>query len=339
MHQDEIFDVAIIGGGPAGMMAAFYAGTRGLKPIIVDILDKLGGQCATLYPEKPIFDVAGQAKTTGMGLITSLQEQLDQINYETSLNTHIEKISQQKDEDGKDVWVLNTRSNSVIKARTVVIAVGKGAFEPRKLGKPGENLTGVHYTVQSLSEFDNKDLLIVGGGDSAFDWNMALQDRATSITHIHRTDNYRAHGASIDLVKASAAEGKVGLLPFHEIKEIVGDFKKQVKEVIIVNTKTKEEHTIKADSVVISAGFLTNLGNINEWGLEIEDQKIMVDPTQGYSTNLPGVFAIGDIAHFEGKVELIITSFGEAATTAFYAFKHINGNVKGAAWCAKLPNA
>lgn len=337
MSQEEVFDVAVIGGGPAGMMAAFYAGTRGLKPIIIDILDRLGGQCQTLYPEKNIYDVAGFASITGGGLISQLKKQLDQIPHELSLNTQIDQLRREEDSDGREIWVLQTRSNSVIKARTVVIAIGKGAFEPRRLDVPGENLKGVQYCVQSLSHFDNKNVLIVGGGDSAFDWCMALKDKAKSVTHIHRSDKYRAHGASVINVQDCAEKGEIELLPFHEVKEIKGSFKKEVEEVTIYHNKTKEEKVLQVDEVIISVGFLTNLGNMHDWELEVEDEKIIVDPKQGYQTNLPGIFAIGDIAHFDGKVELIITSFGEAATTAFYAYKMIHGNVRGAAWCAKLP--
>lgn len=337
----ETFDMAVVGGGPAGIMAAFFAGTRGLKPIVIDILDRLGGQCATLYPEKGVYDVAGFPATTGAKLINRLVDQLDQIPYEKSLNTHIKEIKQIQDTDGKDIWQLQTMSNSIIKARTIVVAVGKGAFEPRKLKVPGEDLEGVFYTVQSLETFYDSRLLIVGGGDSAFDWCNTLKDKTQTITHIHRSDMYRAHGPSVDAVKAASdiPDNNVDLMPFWEIKEIIGSFDKKVKEVTIFNNKTKEEKTFEVDKIIISAGFLTNLGNLHNWDLEIDHEKIIVDPTKGYATNLPGIYAIGDIAHFEGKVELITTSFGEAATTAFYAFNHIHGKSKGAAWCAKLPGA
>ncbi len=331
--MSQIYDVAIIGAGPVGMMAAFYCGTRGLKPILIDVLPTMGGQCSTLYPEKQIYDVAGQPGCTGLELIEKLTKQLNQIEYETALNTSISKLTKED-----NIWNLTDSEGKVIKAKVVIIAVGKGAFEPRKLGVKGEELKGVFYTVKKLDVFANKKLLIVGGGDSAMDWCLALKDIAASVVQIHRSDKYRAHGGSINQVKAASANGELKMLPFHEIKEIRG-LEGEVREVVIFDNRSKEEITLPIDDIIISAGFLTNLGEIGNWGLEIHDNKIMVNPSNGYETNLPGVFAIGDIAHFEGKVELIITGFGEAATSAFYAFKAIHGDIKGAAWCAKLPAA
>lgn len=329
----EVYDVAIIGAGPVGMAAAFYCGTRGLKPIIIDVLDSVGGQCSTLYPEKLIYDVASQPKITGLELIEKLEEQLEQVPHEKSLATSISKLSR-----NEEYWSLTTTEGAVITAKVVIISVGKGAFEPRKLGVPGEELKGVYYTVKKLDVFKNKKLLIVGGGDSAMDWCLTLKDNASSLVQIHRSDKYRAHGGSINQVKEATERGEMKMLPYHEIKEIRG-LHDEVREVTIFDNRTKEEQILPVDNVIISAGFLTNLGGISNWGFEIEDNKILVQPSLGYQTNLDKVFAIGDIAHFEGKVELITTGFGEAATAAFYAYKAIHGDIKGAAWCAKLPTA
>ena len=179
-------------------------------------------------------------------------------------------------------------------------------------------------------------MLIVGGGDSAMDWCLALKDIASSLTQIHRSDKYRAHGGTINQVKSAADAGELSMKPFYEIQEIKG-LNGEVREVTIFDNRTKTQETLPIDNIIISAGFLTNLGEVQNWGLEIVDNKILVNPQAGYATNLANVFAIGDIAHFEGKVELIITGFGEAATAAYYAYKAINGDIKGAAWCAKLP--
>ncbi|MDX1920883.1 MAG: NAD(P)/FAD-dependent oxidoreductase [Candidatus Caenarcaniphilales bacterium] len=329
----EVYDVAIIGAGPVGMAAAFYCGTRGLKPVLIDVLDTIGGQCSTLYPEKMIYDVASQPGITGLDLIDKLSDQLEQVPFEKSLGTSISKLTRNGDN-----WDLTTTEGSTITSKVVIISVGKGAFEPRKLGVPGEDLKGIFYTVKKLDVFKNKKLLIVGGGDSAMDWSLALKDLASSIVQIHRSDKYRAHGGSLNQVQEAVSKGEMKLMPFYEIKEIRG-LHDEVREVTIFDNRTKEEHVLPVDNVIISAGFLTNLGEIKNWGIEVEDNKIIVDPSKGYQTNLDKVFAIGDIAHFEGKVELIITGFGEAATAAFYAYKVINGDVKGAAWCAKLPAA
>jgi ferredoxin/flavodoxin---NADP+ reductase len=327
------FDVAIIGSGPVGMAAAFYVGSRGLKPIIVDVLTTMGGQCSTLYPEKMIYDVAGHPGCTGLELVEQLSKQLNQVEHQTSLGTSISKLVREN-----DLWKLITNEGNTIEAKVVIIAVGKGAFEPRKLEVPGEDLKGIFYTVKKLDIFTNKKVLIVGGGDSAMDWCLALRGIASHITQIHRSDKYRAHGGTVNQVLEAAQKNEITMYPFYEVKEIRG-LHDEVREVTIVNNKTKEEKVLPVDNVIISAGFLTNLGEIQNWGLTIQDNKIMVEPSKGFETNLPGVFAIGDIAHFEGKVELIITGFGEAATAAYYAYKYIHGEIKGAAWCAKLPTA
>ena len=331
--MSDIHDVAIIGAGPVGMMAAFYAGTRGLKPILIEVLDNMGGQCSTLYPEKNIYDIASQKACTGLELTERLTEQLEQIEYTTSLGTSIQTLERQD-----DIWHLHTAKQEIIKAKVVIIAIGKGAFEPRRLKVPGENLQGVYYTVKKLDVFRNKKVLILGGGDSAMDWCLALSPLVSSLTQIHRSDRYRAHGGSIEQVRELAKAGKLTMKPFYEIKEIRG-LEGEVREVTIFNNQSKSEEILAVDNIIISAGFLTNLGHARNWGLNIEHQKIIVDPSLGYQTNLPNVFAIGDIAHFEGKVELIITGFGEAATAAFYAYKAIYGNLRGSAWCAKLPGS
>ncbi|MDX1918180.1 MAG: NAD(P)/FAD-dependent oxidoreductase [Candidatus Caenarcaniphilales bacterium] len=337
LYMSEVYDVAVIGAGPVGMMAAYYAGTRGLKPILIDILDTLGGQCSTLYPEKMIFDVASQPGCTGSELIARLTDQLSAIEHDLALGTSIDSITPSQDDQAKPLWILHTHEGKNIIARVVIIAVGKGAFQPRRLGVPGEDLQGVYYTVKKLDLFNNKHVLIVGGGDSAMDWALALKSRAESLVQIHRTDKYRAHGGSLNQVLEAVTAGEMQLKPFYEIKEIHGR-DGAVSTVTIFDNRSKMEETFTVDQIVISAGFLTNLGSIAQWGLQIDEhQKLIVDPTKGYATNLPNVFAIGDIAHFEGKVELIITGFGEAATAAYYAYKAINGELRGAAWCAKLP--
>jgi len=329
--MSEIFDVAIVGAGPVGMAATFYSCSRGLKPIMIDVLSSVGGQCSTLYPEKMIYDVASHPAITGLELIERLGKQLEQVQYNTALGT---SISQLVRED--NIWNLISIDQQIIKAKVVIIAVGKGAFEPRKLGVTGEDLKGVFYTVKKLEVFKNKKVLIVGGGDSAMDWCLSLKDLASELTQIHRTDKYRAHGASVNAVKEASAKGELSMNPYHEIKEIRG-LNGEVREVTIFDNRSKEEKILAVDNIIISAGFLTNLGELQNWGLNTEDNKIIVDPSHGYQTNLPNVFAIGDIAHFEGKVELIITGFGEAATAAYYAYKAVYGEIKGAAWCAKLP--
>jgi thioredoxin reductase (NADPH) len=187
-----------------------------------------------------------------------------------------------------------------------------------------------------LDIFDGQRVLIVGGGDSAMDWSLALKDRAAEITQIHRRSQYRAQAATVEQVRQAAEAGKLTMLTNYELAELVGEGDK-IREAVIFDNRSQARKTIPVDKVLLSTGMLPDLGDINEWGLDIEDGKIAVDPYRGYATNLPGIFAIGDVAHFAGKVELIITGFGEAATAAYYAYEHIHGKIKGAAWCAKLP--
>jgi len=335
----EIHDVAIIGAGPIGMIATYYCGTRALNTVLIDILDQLGGQCNALYPEKMIYDVAGQPGCTGAELISSLGKQLKNVGYKLSLNTSIQNLSKEG-----DIWLLQGQTTDgtpkEIRAKVVIVAIGKGAFEPRKLNVPGEDLDGIFYTVQKIEEFAGQNVLIVGGGDSAFDWSITLKNKASSLTQIHRSNIFRAHASSVNQIREAHEQGQMELLEFNEVKEFRPSKQKtsQIGQAVLFHNKTKEERIIDVDRVVINVGFLTKLGEIKNWGLEIDEtQKVIVDPLQGYATNLPGIFAIGDVAHFPGKVELITTGFGEAATAAYYAYKHIHGDIKGAAWCAKLP--
>ncbi len=332
----ETYDIAIIGAGPVGMAATYYAGTRGLKPIIIDTLTEMGGQCTTLYPEKMIYDVASQPGCTGAELVSQLKKQLDNVTYNARLGVSVSELVREQGNDGAESWLLNFKEGDPVRVKSVIVAIGKGSFEPRKLAIAGEELAGVHYTVKKLDVFANKNILVVGGGDSAVDWSLALKGKAKSLVHIHRRDEFRAHGASLEQLREAAIRGELELITPYELRSIQGEAG-QVSGATIFEAKTKVERNLVIEAVIVSTGFNPQLGSLSGWGLELEDNKILVDPFRGFATNLPGVFSIGDIAHFEGKVELIVTGFGEAATAAYYAYQHIHGAVKGAAWCAKLP--
>ena len=338
--MNELFDVAVLGAGPVGMMAAYYSATRGLRCVLIDTLDKVGGQCSLLYPEKTIYDVASQPGCTGQELIDKLQEQLKNVEIELSLNTSVKKLEKASSDSSDSSWVLETDCEKRINTKAIIFAIGKGAFEPRKLGVAGEDFHGVYYAVQSLKTFEDKNVMIVGAGDSAFDWALALKNKTKSLVQIHRSDKYRAHDTSISQVLEATERNEMKFFPFHEVKEIKGNYSccnpsPEVSEVVIFDNRTKEEKSFPVDKIIISTGFVTNPGNIAEWGLKTENGKICVDPLNGFRANLDGIFAVGDIAEFPGKVELITTGFGEAATAAYYAYKHIKGDVKGAAWCKK----
>ncbi len=323
---DELFDCTIIGGGPTGLYGAFYGGMREMSVKIIDSLGELGGQVSALYPEKYIYDVAGFEKIKGKDLITGCIEQGLQFGPTVCLGEKVETL--QRDEDGN---YLLTTNKSTHRTKTIIIAAGVGAFAPRKLPKSDElnpdlldDLEGssVFYFVKELETFKDKNLLIVGGGDSAMDWAMGLEPLAKNITLIHRRDKWRAHEDSVRKV----LESSVNVQTFHEVKN-VNLQNGAIQNVTIFNNKTKEETELDVDILIMCLGFIANIGPIKEWNLQIAEGGIAVDPgtTQ---TNLPGIYAAGDIARFQGKLNLIATGFGEAATAANYAKNYIDPTSK-----------
>ncbi|HEX6292299.1 MAG TPA: NAD(P)/FAD-dependent oxidoreductase [Herpetosiphonaceae bacterium] len=297
------FDVAIIGGGPAGLFGAFYAGLRGMKTLLLDALPELGGQLAVLYPEKYIFDVPGFPKILARDLVKQLVEQAMQYHPTVRLEeqvTNIEPIGE------RQIRVKTTGGEYQTKA--VLIAAGVGAFAPNKLDAPGVARLegkGVYYFVKSKNEFVDKRLLIIGGGDSAVDWALNLQDTCREITLIHRRDQFRAHEGSIRDLYAS----RTNVLTFWELKEIHGE--DEVEAVTIFNNQTKEERELPMDAVLLTLGFKADMGPIKNWGLSLEKRSIKVDGR--FATTMPGVYAAGDIAAAEVKLDLIAVGFGQAA--------------------------
>lgn len=299
----EGFDVAIIGGGPAGLFGAFYAGLRGMKTLLLDALPELGGQLAVLYPEKYIFDVPGFPKILARDLVKQLVEQAMQSNPTVQLEeqvTNIEPIGERQ--------IKLSTTGGEYQTKAILIAAGVGAFAPNKLDAPGvarlEN-KGIYYFVRSKEEFADKRLLIVGGGDSAVDWALNLQDTCREITLIHRRDQFRAHEGSIKDMYAS----RTNVMTFWELKEVHGEDK--VEAVTIVNNQTKEERELPMDAVLLTLGFKADMGPIKNWGLSLEKRSIKVDGK--LATSMPGVYAAGDIAAAEVKLDLIAVGFGQAA--------------------------
>ncbi|MBV9789041.1 MAG: NAD(P)/FAD-dependent oxidoreductase [Chloroflexi bacterium] len=299
----EGFDVAIIGGGPAGLFGAFYAGLRGMKTLLLDALPELGGQLAVLYPEKYIFDVPGFPKILARDLVKQLVEQAMQSSPTVRLEeqvTNIEPIGE------RQIKLSTTRG--VYQTKAVLIAAGVGAFAPNKLDAPGVARlegNGIYYFVRSKEEFADKRLLIVGGGDSAVDWALNLQDTCREITLIHRRDQFRAHEGSIKDMYAS----RTNVMTFWELKEVHGEDK--VEAVTIVNNQTKEERELPMDAVLLTLGFKADMGPIKNWGLSLEKRSIKVDSK--FATSMPGVYAAGDIAAADVKLDLIAVGFGQAA--------------------------
>ena len=307
----DMKDITIIGGGPTGLFALFYAGMRGVSAQIIDALPELGGQLTALYPEKYIFDVAGFPKVLAKDLVRSLVEQAAQFKEPVHLSERVTAL-----EEDSQHFVLVTE-NGRFPTRSIVIAGGNGAFSARRLpqacAEPWYG-RGVYDRVLDPEQYRGRSVVIIGGGDSAFDWAHQLLMREASVTLVHRSDRFRAHDATIAEVTAVAAkgDGRAQILTFHELEDIQcqGDV---LCGVMLKDIKAKTTREVKADVVLPMLGFISNLGVIAEWGLTLENRKrIVVSSTM--ETGRPGIYAAGDIVTYPGKLELIATGFSDAAT-------------------------
>ncbi|HZE07139.1 MAG TPA: NAD(P)/FAD-dependent oxidoreductase [Gemmatimonadaceae bacterium] len=303
-----ITDITIIGGGPTGLFASFYAGMRGATAQIVDALPELGGQLTALYPEKYIFDVGGFSKILAKDLVKALREQADQFHFSNHLNQNVTAL---EESDGN--FVLVTESDR-FPTRAIVIAGGIGAFSPRRLpqacAEPWYG-RGIFDRVSNPDEFRDQRIVIIGGGDSAFDWAQQLRGRARSVTLVHRSDKYRAHGATIADVQAAATAGRTTLLPFHELHDVISEGER-LTGVTVRDVKAKTTRDIDADAILPMLGFHSDIGALAEWGLTCEKDEIVVNSMM--EAGRPGIYAAGDITTYPGKLKLIATGFGEAAT-------------------------
>jgi ferredoxin/flavodoxin---NADP+ reductase len=314
----DIFDITILGGGPVGLFALFYAGLRGLRAKLIDSLAELGGQLITLYPEKYIYDVAGYPKVLAKDLVKSCVEQGLRFNPAVCLEEKVIDLSYHDDRliclrtDKAEHWT-----------RAIVLAVGVGAFAPKKLTLPDIDRLegrGIYYFVKEKEPFAGKRAMIVGGGDSAVDWALMLKDIAREITLIHRRDQFRAHPQSVQELMASPVEVKC----FYELKAVHGG--DHLEGVTIFHNKTGEETYYKADALILSLGFLADLGPVKTWGLAVENNAIKVN--ERMETNLPGVYAAGDAVMHPGKLKLITTGQGEAAIAVNFASTYLNPDSK-----------
>ena len=311
-------DLAIVGAGPTGLFAAFYAGLRGMSVVLVDSLAELGGQLSALYPDKYIYDVAGFPKIKSRDLVDALREQALQFHPEVQLEA---KVTELQSSDGG--WVLRTDQGTEHAVRTVLVTAGVGAFAPRKLEDAALARfegQGLHYVLPGLEPFRGRRILMLGGGDSAVDWALHLEPIAKELTLIHRRDQFRAHEDSVRQLNASRCR----VIKFHELRTIEGDGR--IERAVIFDNRTKEETTLEVDDVVVNFGFVANLGPIKAWGLEIKGNSIAVN--QKMETNLPGVFAAGDIVTYPGKLKLIATGFGEAAMAVCAAKMVVDPNAR-----------
>ena len=323
----ELRDITIIGAGPVGLSTAFWAGMREASSRIVDSLPQIGGQLTALYPEKWIFDVPGHEKVLAKDLVESLRRQaLEQFDVPVHLETTASTISWEG-EDSDRLVVLHTNRGE-LRSRTVIIAGGHGAFEPKTL--PGYDMTpwegrGAHYIVGSKAVFEGKRVMIVGGGDSACDWVINLLDTASDIQLVHRREGFRAHELTVGQVLEAAERGDVTLhVPF-QIKEVSGDG--SVERVRLFHSEDEaHEVEVEVDAILLQLGFKTALGPLKDWGFQISKGAIVVD--QVMKTSLERVWACGDITTFDGKLKLIATGFAEAAIAVAQAVHEIRPDVK-----------
>jgi thioredoxin reductase (NADPH) len=319
VHRRSSTSTCIIGAGLTGLFAAYYAGFRGFRTALIDSLPEPGGQITAMYPEKLIFDVAGFPEVKGQKLVDDLVAQAAQFSPLYLLSHRAEELERLDDGSLR----IHTHKHLEVRAKAVIITGGIGTFSPRPL--PGADVfetRGLRYFVPKLDDLADLDTLIVGGGDSAVDWALSLEPVCRSVTLIHRRDRFRAHEHSVQRMLASS----VKVLTPWEVTEIHGDDDGLVAAVSIENKAAGESHRLDVQAVVAALGFHADLGPIEKWGLDLSKRHILVDTTM--LTNVPGVFAAGDIVDYPGKVRLIAVGFGEAATAVNNAAPVINPSLK-----------
>ena len=314
-------DVLVIGAGPVGLFAVHQLGIIGLKAEVVDNLDKVGGQCIELYPDKPIYDIPAIPECTGESLTKNLLEQIKPFKTNFHLDERVEEISNEKNN-----WKIKTNKSKIFIAPNIIIAGGVGSFEPRKFSVKGaetfEN-KGVFYSVKDKNIFKDKKVCIFGGGDSALDWAIELSKFA-EVTLVHRRNEFRGAEHSAEIAKKLEKEGKIKIKTPFQIQSIEG---KDKINSIIINKEDGKTEEIKTDFVLGFFGLIMKLGPITEWGLNLEKKHIPVN-TENFQTNKEGIFAIGDICTYPGKLKLILSGFHEGALTARACFKLARPNEK-----------
>ena len=317
-------DILIIGAGPVGLFTVFEAGLLGLDCVLIDNLDKIGGQCSELYPEKPIYDIPGVANQTAQEHVDALLEQIKPFDYEVFLNERVEKIDEISEEEIIS-WKVTTSEGKEFIAKSIFIAAGAGSFEPRRppnIENPDRFLEqGVSYSVRSKEKFRDKNLLIFGGGDSALDWTVELSDIAKSIKLVHRRDEFRGAPNTEAQMRELVNEGKVELKTPYVIENLIG--KEKVTGVELKNFETKEIEEVQADELLFLFGLNKKLGPISEWGLDMSNKKISVD-TEKFETSTKGIFAVGDINDYPGKLDLILCGFHETTLAVQEAYRRSN---------------
>lgn len=310
-------DVLIIGAGPVGLFAVFELGLLNLNCHVIDILDKPGGQCAQLYPEKPIYDIPAYPVITGQDLTENLLKQVKPfspvLHYEQLAN----KIRKQKNGN----WLVETDKGLVFDVKAVVIAAGGGSFEPKKPNIPDldKYSKSISYSIDKVDRFKDKDIVILGGGDSALDWTLQLYEIAKSLTLVHRRDKFRGAPATVEKVMNLRENGNI---QFHvgQVNEIIGN-NGNISAVKCL--KSDENIELPCDILMPFFGLTMSLGPLEKWGIDLSDERVVVN-TETFETNIPGIYAVGDINIYPGKLKLILSGFHETALMAHAVFKRVN---------------
>ena len=314
-------DVIIIGAGPVGIFAVHQLGIKGLKSVVIDNLDKAGGQCIELYPDKPIYDIPAIPECTGKELTEKLLEQIKPFKTDFYLNERVEEVKKIQDN-----WKVTTSSKNEFQAPNILIAGGVGSFEPRKLplekAKRHEDKS-VFYAVKDKDQFKNKDIAIFGGGDSALDWALELS-KFSKITLVHRRTEFRGAPHTLSEIKKLENQGKISIKTPCQLDEIEGD--NEIKSITLKFEDGKKEK-IKSNVILSFFGLIMKLGPIAEWGLNMDKKHISVN-SDSFETNKKGIFAIGDICTYSGKLKLILSGFHEAALASVECFKRARPNEK-----------
>lgn len=318
-------DIAIIGAGPVGLFAVFEAGLLKMRCHLIDYLPQPGGQLSEIYPKKPIYDIPGFPSINAQELVDNLMKQAEPFHPTFTLGERVESLEKRDERD----FILTTNMGTQIHARVVVIAGGLGCFEPRKPEVSGlekfENGKGINYMILDPEKYRNQRMVIAGGGDSALDWTIFLSSVCSELTLIHRSESFRGAPDSVNKVMKLAEEGKINLMLNTNISSVNGDQK--LESVSVKNIKTAEEQTIATDHLIPLFGLSPKLGPIENWNLQIDKNAIIVN-TDDYSTNVSGIYAIGDINTYTNKLKLILCGFHEAALMSHSAYKYINPGVK-----------
>jgi thioredoxin reductase (NADPH) len=320
MNETIKTDALIIGAGPCGLFAVFELGLLDMKCHLVDILDKIGGQCAELYPEKPIYDIPGVPYTTAHGLVDALMAQIKPFGARFHLQEMVETI----EKTGDPLFRVTTDQGKVFEAKIVVIAAGGGSFQPKRPPIPGIEAyeeKSVFYAVRKMEAFRGKRILIVGGGDSALDWTLNLAPIASHLTLLHRRDQFRAAPDSVNKMMSLVGEGKIDFV-LGQVASLEGEGGRIAKAVVKRNDGS--DFHIACDALLPFFGLTMKLGPVANWGIELKDGELIPVDTAAFESNVPGIFAIGDINWYPGKLKLILSGFHEAALMAQKAHRYVH---------------